>query len=428
MNRSAEQRRKFLQGLSDAEAFFLAHDWQFWARPEQLIPPGDWYVWFVLAGRGWGKTRTGAETVRRWVKNYRFVNILGPTADDARDVMVEGESGILSICMLAERPVYKKSDRLLLWPNGCKTLIFTADEPERLRGKQHEKLWADEIGAWRYPEEAWDNAMLGLRLGDNPQAVVTSTPRPTKQIKELLVDPGTIVTRGTTYDNKANLSAKFFKKIISKYEGTRLGRQELKAELLEDTPGALWNIALLDQTRLESAPALIRIVVAVDPEASSNAEAAETGIIVGGLADNGHAYILSDATTQGTPAEWGGAAVRAYHFHSADAMVGEVNNGGEMVGYTIYTLDATVNFKAVRATRGKYLRAEPISALYERGLIHHVGVFGALESQMTTWVPGQKSPDRLDALVWLLTEIYFEGNDHQEESVGSEERVNISEY
>jgi phage terminase large subunit-like protein len=392
------------------------------------VPPTwSWFAWLILAGRGWGKTRTGAECVRWWVNTgrYPYVNLIGATADDARDIMIQGESGLLAICPADERPRYIKSDRLLIWPNGARSLIFTADEPERLRGKQHMKLWADEIAAWRYAE-SWDQAMMGLRLGDSPQAVVTTTPRPVGIVRELLADKRNHVTTGTTYENRENLSPGFFRYVITKYEGTRLGRQELRAELLGDVPGALWKRSLIEQTRVTRHPELVRIVVAVDPAATSNAESDETGIVAAGLGVDGHGYVLADRTLQGTPAEWARTAVSAYREYQADRIVGEVNNGGEMVGFTILTIDPSAAYKAVHASRGKLTRAEPVSALYERGFVHHVGAFPQLEDQMCTWLPGEDSPDRMDALVWALTELFLEADEDQ--AVGYDERVEISRY
>jgi phage terminase large subunit-like protein len=235
-----DERAEWIQSLTEEQASAALHDWRLWARPDQIIEPGDWRVWMIIAGRGYGKTRAGAEWTREQARHYPLVNIIGATADDARDIMIEGESGILNICPGSERPQYLVSKRRLEWPNGAQTLIFTADEPERLRGKQHMKLWADEVGAWRYPE-SFDQAMFGLRLGDNPQVVVTTTPRPTPLIRDLLKRSGTVVRRGTTYDNRDNLAEAFYTDIIRKYEGTRLGRQELLAEILLDTPGSLWT-------------------------------------------------------------------------------------------------------------------------------------------------------------------------------------------
>lgn len=330
--------------------------------------------------------------------------------------MVQGESGILAICPRDERPRYIKSERKLAWPNGAESLIFTADEPERLRGKQSMKIWGDEIAAWRYPE-AWDQASLGLRLGDNPQAIVTTTPRPTKIIKDLIADPNTFVTRGSTYDNKANLAEAFLKQIVARYEGTRLGRQELNAELLLDNPGALWKRENIEDNRVRIYPELTRIVVAIDPAVTSKADSDETGIIVAGIAPaiNGvvHGYILDDCSMRGSPDEWAKAAVKLYHKWKADRIIGETNNGGDMIEAIIRTVDKNVSYKGVHASRGKQIRAEPISALYEQQRVHHVGMFAELEDQLCEWDPvtADTSPDRLDALVWSLTELMTE-NQH----------------
>jgi phage terminase large subunit-like protein len=302
--------------------------------------------------------------------------------------MIEGESGILACCPKDERPLYKKSERKLVWPNGVTSLIFTADEPERLRGKQHEKLWADELGAWRYPE-SWDQAQFGLRLGRNPQAVVTTTPRPTQLVKELAADPNTIVTRGSTYDNQANLAPKFLQTIVAKYEGTRLGRQELHADILTDNPRALWKRSQVDALRITSAqlPRMKRIVVGVDPAVTNNETSDETGIVVVGLGEDNHGYVLDDRSLKDSVSAWGQAAVNAYRHFSADRVVAEVNNGGDLVEVVVRQADANVSYKAVRASRGKQTRAEPVSALYEQGRIHHVGAFATLEDQMCDYDP-----------------------------------------
>lgn len=403
---ASEQIRR-INALTDEEAEALLYDWDWNARPNQIAPPDPWIVWLILAGRGFGKTRTGAEQTRIWVKEYPFVNLIGATSDDARDIMIEGESGILAICPKDERPKYLSQKRQLLWPNGAKSLIFTADEPERLRGKQHMKLWADELAAWRYPE-AWDQASLGLRLGDNPQAVVTTTPKPTKLVKELVADPTTVVTRGSTYDNTANLADAFIQKVVKRYEGTRLGRQELNAEILDDNPGALWQRAQIDALRVKAAPPLKRIVVAIDPAATKNPNSDETGIVVCGLGIDGHGYVLDDLTLRGSPEEWGRAAVHGFRLHAADRIIGETNNGGDMVEHVIRAVDGKVPFRAVHASRGKITRAEPISALYEQNRCHHVGSFPALEDQMCEYDPktAKFSPDRMDALVWAFTELF----------------------
>ena len=367
-----------------------------------------------MAGRGFGKTRTGAETVREWVKRFPLVNMIGATADDARDIMIEGESGIMAICPPHERPVYKASARRLEWPNGAKSLIFTADEPERLRGKQHMKLWADELGAWRYPE-AWDQAMFGLRLGDSPQAIVTTTPKPTEAVKRLLSDPNTHVTRGTSQENRSNLAPAFYDAIIKRYEGTRLYRQEILAELLDDVPGALWTRALIDATRIHDLAEvrwdlLSRIVVAIDPAVSHEETSDETGIVVAALTRSNHVIVLDDLSGRYSALDWARVAIAAFRSRKADMIVGEVNNGGDLVGANIHGVDPNVPFRAVRASRGKYLRAEPVSALYEQGRVHHVGSFPAMEDQMCGWTPqgDAKSPDRLDALVWAVTELLID--------------------
>ena len=402
----AMQVRAAIQRLSAPEAEALQYDWHEWARDSQRRPAGHWVTWLILAGRGFGKTRTGAEAVRSWVRSFPYVNLIGATSDDARDIMSEGESGILAICPRHERPRYLPSKRRLEWPNGARSLIFTADEPERLRGKQHMKLWCDELCAWRHPE-AFEQAMLGLRLGPLPQVVITTTPRPIRLLRELIADTGTVTTRGSTYDNRAHLSTGFFSRIISRYEGTRLGRQELNAEVLEDVEGALWSNALIEAARVRKAPDMERIVVAIDPATTSGENADETGIVVAGRGVDGDAYVLRDLSCRMTSNGWGNRAVNAYREFHADRIVAEVNNGGDLVEDVIRTVDRHVSYKAVHASRGKVVRAEPISALYEQKRVHHVGVFPELETQMCSFVPDNLdgSPDRVDALVWALTEL-----------------------
>jgi phage terminase large subunit-like protein len=395
-------RKALITSLTPKQIETLAHDWSFWAREKQKLPSEPFFVWVILAGRGFGKTRTGGETVREWTKNNAYVNLIGATADDARDIMIEGESGILAICPNSERPEYVSSKRQLQWPNGAISLIFTADEPERLRGKQHYKIWADELGSWRYPE-AWEQAMLGLRLGNKPQAIVTTTPKPTKLMLGLIEDKRNIVTVGSTYENRANLAPGFFDYVISKYEGTRLGRQELNAELLTDSPGALWKRDQIDASRVIRAPeTMSRVVVGVDPTASSTGD--EAGIITVGHIDKDY-YTLSDDSIQGSPHAWASAAVTAYYRHRADCIVAEKNNGGEMVEAVIKQVDDNVNVKLVWASHGKATRAEPIAAIAEQGHDHHVGTFAMLEDELCMWVPGDASPNRLDAKVWAMTEL-----------------------
>jgi len=418
---------KKLGSLTREEQVQLLYDWEFWSRPEQRLPQGMWIVWLIMAGRGFGKTRAGAETVREWVKDFQYVNLVGATAADARDIMIEGESGIMAVCPNRERPVYMPGKSQLRWPNGAKSLVFSADEPERLRGKQHEKGWADEPGAWRYPE-AWDQFMFGLRLGINPQVIATTTPRPTKFIKDLVKSPTTIVTRGTTHDNEINLAPTFLTKVVEKYQGTRLGRQELEGILLEDNPNALWKQADLDRDRVIMAPeTLVRIAVGVDPAVTSNEDSDDTGIVAVGRDDSvpPHFYVFEDATLGASPDKWASAAVRVYDRRKADVIVGEVNNGGDLVEMAIRTAvvpsiaggtlrGTNVKYKKVTATRGKALRAEPVAMLSEQGRLHIVGTLGKLEDELCdfdpTLPPGQqKSPNRMDAMVWAVTELMDEG-------------------
>lgn len=394
-----------IEKMSDAEVIALKHDWDWFARPKQKCPDGDWRTWLILAGRGFGKTRCGAEQVRKWVKKFPIVNLIGATASDARDIMIEGESGILEICPKWERPVYIASKRQLSWPNGAKSLVFTADEPERLRGKQSMKLWADEVGSWRYGE-SWDQAMFGLRLGSNPQAVVTTTPRPTKLVKELAASNTTFVTRGSTYENRTNLAAAFFGEIIKKYEGTRLGRQELMAELLLDNPGALWHQGNIDDLRRNRAPALKRIVTAIDPSVAKFGEKDECGIVIASEGMDGHYYVLDDISGNMSPDKWARRAIDGGHKkHMGDRIVAEINNGGALVESVLRTIDLNIPYTPVHASRGKRTRAEPIAALYEQGRVHHVGMFAKLEDEMTNWDPSvdTESPNRMDALVWAIS-------------------------
>jgi phage terminase large subunit-like protein len=368
-----------------------------------------------LAGRAMvptHNTRTGAELVRRCIGAHlaRHVALVAPTAADARDVMVEGESGLLAIAPPWDRPEYEPSKRRLTWENGAVATTYSADEPERLRGPQHDFAWCDELAAWRYPA-AWDMLMFGLRLGSDPRAVVTTTPRPTKLIKALLLDPKVVVTHGTTYDNAANLAPGFLQQIVRRYEGTRHGRQELQAEILEDVPGALWGRAVIEAGRVTSVPELARIVVAIDPAAGSGEHSDESGIVVAGKTAAGHGYVLADLSGRYTPVEWAKAAIAAYRAHDADRIVAEVNNGGEMVEATLRMVDPGVPFTAVRAARGKVARAEPVAALYEQGRVHHLGALPPLEDQMCGFVhdfdraAAGYSPDRVDALVWALSEL-----------------------
>jgi len=322
--------------------------------------------------------------------------------------MVNGESGILACSPPWFRPTYVSNQRVLKWPNGAIATLYSADEPNQLRGPQHDAAWADELAAWNYPD-AWDQLLLGLRLGKSPQVVVTTTPRPTKLIRSLANEDTTRVTSGNTFENAANLAPNFLRKVRQKYEGTRLGRQELYAEILDDTPGALWTRAQLELAFLRKAPPLKRIVVSIDPSASEadDEEADEAGIVVTGLGEDDRGYVLADLSGQYSPEGWSARAAEAYRFYEADLIVAEKNNGGEMVRYTIRTHDKNLPVKLVHASRGKRTRAEPIGALYEQKKVSHVGSLPKLEDEMCTWsnLAGDPSPNRIDALVWGLTEL-----------------------
>ena len=402
------ERHRIISSLTDDQLLEVKYDWKIWARPKQLPPDWNWYVWLILSGRGFGKTRTGNEMVIRWAKaGYSPIALIGQTKADVRDTIIEiGESSLLRISAPWFRPEYEPSKRRVVWPNGAIAVVFSGDEPDQLRGPQHSKALVDELAKFKYPQDTWDNLELGLRIGDNPQAVVTTTPRPLKIIKALKQDKQTAVTVGHTMENRANLAEPFLKRILERYEGTRLGRQELAGEILEDNPGALWQRAMIDQYRVTANPDLIRVVVGVDPPGG----ATECGIVVVGDAGNGHYYVLDDRSLQDTPDKWAEAVLTGYNRNRADAIVGEANFGGDMVENTIKQAARIRNlvyrYKAVQASRGKAVRAEPIVALYEQGRVHHVGNFAALEDELCEWVPGEgASPNRLDALVWAITEL-----------------------
>lgn len=353
----------------------------------------------------------GSECVIQWAKDgYSPIALVGRTKADVRDIMIElGDSSIIKCSPPWFMPKYEPTHRRLVFPNGVVAITYSADEPDQLRGPQHKKAWVDELAKYERPQECWDNLMFGLRIGDKPQVVVTTTPRPIPIIKKLETDSRAVITRTHTMENRANLAPDFLKYVTDKYGGTRLGRQELAGETLLDNPDALWSRDEIDRHRLTNHPDLARTIVGVDPAVTSLETSADTGIIVAGSGykeDNTlHYYILDDLTTKATPKGWASAAITGYYKHGGDRIVGEVNNGGDMIEHTIRSVDPLVSYKKVTATKGKYLRAEPIAALYEQGKVHHVGFFPELEDQMCEWEPGDKSPDRLDALVWALTEL-----------------------
>lgn len=416
---SAPDREAILGQLTEKQHEELLWDWRGWkARKNQIRPPGDWRYWLVQAGRGFGKTRTGAEAIREMVsEGYRRIHLVGATAGDVRDVMIQGESGILNCFPAFQRPLYEPSKRLITFHTGAVAIAFSADEPERLRGPQCEAFWADELAAWRFGQDSWDNLLFGFRLGNDLRGIVTTTPKPIKLLKDIIADPSTVITRASSYENRGNLAPAFFDSIIRKYEGTRLGRQELDAELLEDIPGALWTRGVIDATRIRLADidygAFARIVVAIDPAVTAGEDSAETGIVVCGLTYNQNVAVIEDLSCKESPLGWARIAVAAYNARHADRIVGEVNNGGDLVEANIRAVAPNVSYRAVRASRGKAVRAEPIAALYEQGRVHHVGSMQKLEDQMCSFVPGikQDSPDRMDALVWAITELLIDQED-----------------
>jgi phage terminase large subunit-like protein len=406
------ERAQALALLTDAEKAAILYDWRgFLARPEQVMPAGEWDIWLVLAGRGFGKTRTGAEAVREVVENNTAerIGLIAETAADARDVMV---AELLRIFPKDKAPRYTQSNRRLDFHNGAVAFTYNATEPDQLRGPQHDFLWHDELAKWRYARETWDQAQFGLRLGSHPRQIVTTTPRPIELVKAIVAgQEGKVhVTRGKTMDNRANLAASFMDRIQKRYAGTRLGRQELDAEILGDLPGALWSQSVLDVYRVTQAPTLSRVVVSVDPAVTATETSDEHGIVVAGIGPEQTGFLIEDGTVSGTPLEWARAAIAAYKRHSADCIVVEVNQGGDMVAHVLRSVAPTINIVEVRATRGKHVRAEPIASLYEQGRIRHVGQFPELENQMTQMTldgyQGEGSPDRLDALVWAFTELF----------------------
>lgn len=429
------ERAEVIASISPEEWEALEEDWEgFWARPNQRFPgescecgcEGRWLVWLILAGRGWGKTRTGAEWVHHQVNSgtYGRYHLVGATAGDVRDIMVEGPTGIMKTAKRHNLVEYSPTKRKVTWQNGAAAILFSADEPERFRGQQAEAAWADELASWRYPE-SWSQLQLGMRLGAYPRTIVTTTPRPIPLIRRLIKDPRTHVTRGTSWENLPNLADVFVAEITSAYEGTRFGRQELYAEILEDSESALWHRDMLEDLRRrpEEIPALRRIIVAVDPAVqdvkvdqtgqrkldtrdSRDDEYGVTGIIVAGLGVDGHGYVLHDASGRMMPEAWARKVVALYHEYRADRVVYERNQGGALVARNLSVEDPSVALKDVQASRGKITRAEPVSTLYERGKVHHVGFFDRLEEQMCTFEAGQpNSPDRMDALVWAITEL-----------------------
>ena len=411
-----------LAELSPADLAFLAADWHIWARDDQLPPAQSvddpWRVWLILGGRGAGKTRAGAEWIRAKALGLppftqapsARIALVGETIGDVRHVMIEGISGLLAIHSGDERPRFEPSKMQLTWPTGAIAQVFGGDNPESLRGPQFDTAWVDELAKWREPERGWDMLQFGLRLGDPPQMVVTTTPKALPLLKTIMADPSTVVTRSKTTDNAANLAPAFIREITRRYKDTALARQELDGEIIDMRAGSLWRRDWIDAHRVNACPDLKSIVVAVDPPVTATASSDACGIMVVGIGPDNRAYVISDRTVQGRePHIWARAAVSAYQDFEADRIVAEINQGGDLVVSVLRQIDPGVAVQKVRATRGKWLRAEPVAALYAEGRVSHVGLYPQLEDQMCAFgadgLASGRSPDRLDALVWALTSL-----------------------
>jgi phage terminase large subunit-like protein len=401
--------------------------WTLQARPEQLTPAGSWNIWLLLAGRGFGKTRTGAEDAAWYGQRFPGVRIavVAPTISDARDTCIEGESGLLA-CLPHGSYKWNRSMGELTLDNGSMYKTFSAEEPERLRGPQHHRAWCDELAAWKKLGDTWDQLMFGLRLkgpdGSDPQCIATTTPRPLPFLRDLVKREDVHITKGSTFDNAANLSPAALAQLRASYEGTRMGQQELQGVLLDDVEGALFTTAMIDDNRLRLPPHmseltpddvfreldLAKVVIAIDPAVTANKHSDMTGIIVVGKGHDGFGYVIADRSTKASPGAWALRAIKAYDEYKADHIVAEVNNGGDLVRHTIQTEDPFVVVRAVTASRGKIVRAEPVAAMYEQGKIRHVGTLPELEEQMVMWDPDSgESPDRMDALVWGITDLFL---------------------
>lgn len=386
------------------------HDAWEWnhARQDQHPPSDtDWVTWLLMSGRGSGKTRTGSEFTHRMTEHTGRMAIVGATGPDARDIMIEGESGLMTIAPPGKMPNFEPSKRRLTWPNGCRATIFSAEEPDRLRGPEHGYAWVDEPAHFALIQEVWDNLMFGLRIGKRPRVVCTSTPKPRPWVKELVKDPSTRVAKASTYDNLDNLAPAFAERILRKYQGTRLGRQELYGEILEDVEGALWTWEMIEPDRVPIAPShLQRVVIAVDPAGGAKKSNDETGIIAIGISD-GHLYVLADRSGRMSPYGWAMAVDAVYEEFGADAVVAETNYGGEMVTSNLKSAGVAKRVLGVTSRRGKAIRAEPIVGIYEQHKVHHVGTFPELEEELTSWQPyeDKDSPNRLDALVHGATNL-----------------------
>ncbi len=432
-----EEVDEFLSGLSQNALLALPWVFEFWALPHQLPPRGAWKTWVIMGGRGAGKTRAGAEWVRAQVEaagpldpgKCKRVALVGETVDQVREVMVLGESGIIACSPPDRKPEWLASKNQLLWPNGAVAQVFSAHEPEAMRGPQFDAAWADELGKWKKGGDAWDQLQFALRLGKSPQAVVTTTPRNVGVLKAILKNPSSVVTHAPTEANRAYLAESFLAEVQARYGGTKFGRQELEGVLVEEAEGALWTAAMLEAARVDEVPVFNRVVVAVDPPVTSMKSSDECGIVVVGADTRGEpkdwrAVVLEDASVKGaTPEGWARAALAAMERHGAERLVAEVNQGGDLVERLVRMIDPLVPYRGVHATRSKMLRAEPVAALYEQGRVSHVRGLGALEEQLGKMTAvgwqGAGSPDRLDALVWALTDLMLGALHGQRPSVRS---------
>lgn len=435
---SNDQRMAFLDELSDDELNTITYDWSIWARPKQYLPRGDWMYWLIMAGRGFGKTRTGAETVRLWKEQgVELFTFIGATPADVRDIMINGPAGIITISPPWDKPEYITTKRRLQWSNGAYALCYSGAAPDKIRGINSEKAWLDELPAWKYPQETFDMVVMGNRIGNNPQMIITTTPKNIEIMRNLNVDPLTLVTRGNTYENRDNLNPAFLHAVNQQYGGSRLGRQEIDGELLGDIQGALFKASIIERYRIHNAngwgilqddgilptetESLSKRIIAIDPSTTSKGTSDDTGIIVVGIKKLDkveHAFILDDVThvlideitkqkkkeqIKLSPNQWAKRAIKAYRDYKADVMVYEANQGGDVIRDLILSIDPSINIQSVHASENKLKRAEPISSLYEQGRVHHVGTFVHLENEMTEYDGTGNSPNRLDALVWGIT-------------------------
>ena len=413
---TVQERDRLLQSLTEEKARLLLHDWRMWARPKQLPPEGDWGTWMILAGRGFGKTRAGAGWIHERAMEYpgRWIALVAKTPADARDYMIEGPGGLLRNTPPHERPKFEPSKRRLTWDNGSWATVYSDEEPDQTRGYSGDTAWIDELAKFRNARETWDNLSFGMREAstDRPRRLVTTTPRPIPIIRELIKLPTTRTVVGTSHENRVNLDPTWYEETVLSYEGTRIGRQEVLAEILDDFPGALWTRTMLDDAKVPASGIgdLERVVVAIDPSGTKGEDNGDSvGIVVAGKGVDGFGYVLADRTCSLSPEGWGRRAVEAYHEFKADRIVAEKNFGGDMVRFVVQAADRNVAYEDVTASRGKVVRAEPIAALYEQERVKHAGLFPELEDQMAAFTRsgymGDKSPDRVDALVWALSDL-----------------------